>query len=214
VPGAVWPALDCKRTPHRCMRAPRRALRQPTVTDQVWLELEVDGQPAGRVVLGLHGSDCPETVRNFVALGGTGRIRACANQLLQPESCCARSAGRAAASRAGLLQWHRPAPSVSTRARPPLCSDARAGLRLQVRLSACCRSPYMPSSACSPALPCRAHGQRATAALILAACPAGAALCIASCTAGERPATLSRANPPRGCGFVSHPKHIFRPSHA
>lgn len=38
------------------------------VTEKVYLDLQVEGQSAGRVVIGLFGSTCPKTVRNFVGL--------------------------------------------------------------------------------------------------------------------------------------------------
>ena len=38
------------------------------VTQRVFLDVEVDGRPAGRIVIGLFGKDVPRTVRNFVAL--------------------------------------------------------------------------------------------------------------------------------------------------
>ena len=41
---------------------------QVLVTDQVYLDLDLEGEPAGRVVIGLFGSITPKTVENFVAL--------------------------------------------------------------------------------------------------------------------------------------------------
>lgn len=41
---------------------------QPIVTEMVYLDLEIEGAAAGRVVLGLFGATNPKTVRNFVAL--------------------------------------------------------------------------------------------------------------------------------------------------
>jgi hypothetical protein len=38
----------------------------------VYFDISVGGKPAGRVVLGLFGEDCPKTVANFVALGESG----------------------------------------------------------------------------------------------------------------------------------------------
>ncbi|PNW76198.1 hypothetical protein CHLRE_12g544113v5 [Chlamydomonas reinhardtii] len=42
--------------------------REPAVTQRVWLEFGVDGQPVGVVVVGLHGGDAPHTADNFEAL--------------------------------------------------------------------------------------------------------------------------------------------------
>jgi hypothetical protein len=44
---------------------------------QVFLDVSVGGQPAGRIILGLFGSDVPKTAANFAALG---------------KSCCCRPA--------------------------------------------------------------------------------------------------------------------------
>ena len=38
------------------------------VTEKVYLDLEVEGAPPARVVIGLFGATSPKTVRNFVAL--------------------------------------------------------------------------------------------------------------------------------------------------
>ena len=38
------------------------------VTEQVYLDLEIDGEAAGRVTIGVFGATSPKTVRNFVAL--------------------------------------------------------------------------------------------------------------------------------------------------
>lgn len=45
-----------------------RGLDDALVTEKVFLDLEVEGSPAGRVVIGLFGATAPKTVRNFVAL--------------------------------------------------------------------------------------------------------------------------------------------------
>lgn len=36
---------------------------------QVYLDIEVGGQPQGRIVVGLFGEDVPKTAANFAALG-------------------------------------------------------------------------------------------------------------------------------------------------
>ena len=38
------------------------------VTEKVYLDLEVEGAPAERVIIGLFGATSPKTVRNFVGL--------------------------------------------------------------------------------------------------------------------------------------------------
>ena len=38
------------------------------VTEKVYLDIEVEGAPPSRVVIGLFGATSPKTVRNFVAL--------------------------------------------------------------------------------------------------------------------------------------------------
>ena len=45
------------------------------VTENVYLDLEIEGEAAGRVVIGLFGATAPKTVRNFVALA-THEVRA------------------------------------------------------------------------------------------------------------------------------------------
>ncbi|GAB4814272.1 hypothetical protein N2152v2_001318 [Parachlorella kessleri] len=50
------------------------ASAEPEVTQRVFLDIEVGGRPAGRIVVGLYGNEVPKTVDNFVALatGETG----------------------------------------------------------------------------------------------------------------------------------------------
>ena len=38
------------------------------ITDQVFFDIQIDGQPAGRIVIGLFGADVPKTADNFRAL--------------------------------------------------------------------------------------------------------------------------------------------------
>ena len=46
----------------------------PTVTDRVYFDIAVDGEPAGRIVMGLYGEEVPITARNFreLATGENG----------------------------------------------------------------------------------------------------------------------------------------------
>eukprot|EP00879_Flechtneria_rotunda_P009573 GHRR01010019.1.p1 GENE.GHRR01010019.1~~GHRR01010019.1.p1 ORF type:complete len:232 (+),score=52.63 GHRR01010019.1:380-1075(+) len=41
---------------------------EPVVTQKVYLNVAVGGQPAGRIVIGLYGNDVPKTAANFAAL--------------------------------------------------------------------------------------------------------------------------------------------------
>uniref|UniRef100_A0AAV1TT53 Peptidyl-prolyl cis-trans isomerase n=1 Tax=Peronospora matthiolae TaxID=2874970 RepID=A0AAV1TT53_9STRA len=40
----------------------------PTITTQVYFDVEIDGQPEGRIVMGLYGEVVPKTTENFRAL--------------------------------------------------------------------------------------------------------------------------------------------------
>ena len=40
----------------------------PPITHKVWLQIEIDGEDVGRIVLGLFGTIAPKTVENFRAL--------------------------------------------------------------------------------------------------------------------------------------------------
>ncbi|EFJ29198.1 hypothetical protein SELMODRAFT_92951 [Selaginella moellendorffii] len=48
--------------------AATRSPSDPAVTHQVFFDVDIDGQRAGKIVLGLHGSILPRTVENFRAL--------------------------------------------------------------------------------------------------------------------------------------------------
>ena len=41
---------------------------EPQVTQKVYFDLTVGGEPVGRVVLGVYGNDVPKTAANFVTL--------------------------------------------------------------------------------------------------------------------------------------------------
>jgi peptidyl-prolyl cis-trans isomerase B (cyclophilin B) len=43
-----------------------------TVTDQVFFDITVGNEKAGRIVIGLFGQDVPKTVDNFKTLATTG----------------------------------------------------------------------------------------------------------------------------------------------
>ena len=38
------------------------------MTNKVWFDITIDGEPAGRVEIGLFGKTVPKTVKNFVEL--------------------------------------------------------------------------------------------------------------------------------------------------
>ncbi|VDM51674.1 unnamed protein product [Angiostrongylus costaricensis] len=40
----------------------------PKVTDKVWFDIEQNGQPMGRIVIGLFGKTVPRTTENFIGL--------------------------------------------------------------------------------------------------------------------------------------------------
>ncbi|CAM9840876.1 unnamed protein product [Ectocarpus sp. 6 AP-2014] len=44
------------------------AIPQAAVTDKVFFDVEIDGLPAGRVIMGLYGAVVPRTAENFVGL--------------------------------------------------------------------------------------------------------------------------------------------------
>ncbi|XP_065844888.1 peptidyl-prolyl cis-trans isomerase B-like [Oscarella lobularis] len=44
------------------------AVRGPLVTAKVYLDMEIGGEEAGRIVIGVFGKTAPRTVRNFVLL--------------------------------------------------------------------------------------------------------------------------------------------------
>mmetsp|Transcript_829 Transcript_829/g.1463 ORF Transcript_829/g.1463 Transcript_829/m.1463 type:complete len:321 (-) Transcript_829:51-1013(-) len=48
--------------------APSAALPRPEVTDRAFLDVSLNGEPLGRLVLGLYGKEAPATVRNFLAV--------------------------------------------------------------------------------------------------------------------------------------------------
>lgn len=40
----------------------------PLVTDLVYLDIDIGGQEAGRIIIGLFGGTTPKTVQNFISL--------------------------------------------------------------------------------------------------------------------------------------------------
>eukprot|EP00752_Nemacystus_decipiens_P004748 g4325.t1 len=47
---------------------PEPAIPQAAISDKVFFDIEIDGAPAGRVIMGLYGGVVPKTVENFVGL--------------------------------------------------------------------------------------------------------------------------------------------------
>merc|ERR1719433_64780 len=45
-----------------------QAAKGPAITDRDFFDIEIDGKPAGRIVMGLFGQTVPKTVENFRAL--------------------------------------------------------------------------------------------------------------------------------------------------
>ena len=45
-----------------------RTLTTAHVTHKVFFDIEIDGEPAGRIIMGLFGDIAPKTVKNFVSL--------------------------------------------------------------------------------------------------------------------------------------------------
>ena len=56
-------------------------VEDPLVTEKVYLDIEVEGAPPARVVIGLFGATSPKTVRNFVALANHEVVQAYIHRL-------------------------------------------------------------------------------------------------------------------------------------
>ncbi|KAL4547121.1 hypothetical protein Ndes2526B_g07906 [Nannochloris sp. 'desiccata'] len=50
------------------LSAPSQAKAEPEVTQKVFFDMSIDGEPVGRIVLGLFGNELPKTTANFAAL--------------------------------------------------------------------------------------------------------------------------------------------------
>ncbi|XP_078658542.1 peptidyl-prolyl cis-trans isomerase B-like isoform X2 [Branchiostoma floridae x Branchiostoma belcheri] len=46
------------------------AAKGPKVTDVVWFDIEIGGESAGKIEIGLFGKTVPKTVKNFIELAG------------------------------------------------------------------------------------------------------------------------------------------------
>lgn len=51
-----------------CMAVATVMAKDPEITTKVFFDIEIGGEPAGRIVMGLFGADVPKTVENFRAL--------------------------------------------------------------------------------------------------------------------------------------------------
>jgi len=51
---------------------PAKSVKGPKVTDIVFFDVTIGGEPAGRIEIGLFGKTVPKTVENFVALANKG----------------------------------------------------------------------------------------------------------------------------------------------
>ena len=61
----------------KCPYSSTTASPQADITTRAYFDIEIDGHPAGRIVLGLYGSVVPKTVKNFetLCLGNTTHPR-------------------------------------------------------------------------------------------------------------------------------------------
>lgn len=70
------------------IRSPAHADELPSVTQKVFFDLTVGGEPVGRVVLGVYGNDVPKTAANFVALATGEKGFGCKSSLTPWSHAC------------------------------------------------------------------------------------------------------------------------------
>jgi hypothetical protein len=74
-------------------KVPRRALQaapvQAEVTEKVFMDVSIGGQPAGRVVIGLYGKNVPKTTKNFSTLSASS-FKNCTFHRIIPGFMCVR----------------------------------------------------------------------------------------------------------------------------